>query len=467
MVRSAIGPTRASDGVRVPPVSTTEASLAPGSAACPLRSRLTTRTELVTMVTPGTPGMPISRSASANVVVPADRPMALPGVTSSAAAPAIAALAACSRVDLVSKPGSWLLGAPGRTAPPWTLSMSPARASTSRSRRIVISETPRRMVSSLTRALPAPRTSCRISACRCLASISSPFAGERCGRPPLLRPPLGGSHRVSGAGAGDCPADIHRLPQTYSRLTPMTCNRAADHMFVSAGVCSLTVKLVWPYVKASQRVSSRVSLGWSAFWGQVALPGDAYSGAAPDWLRCQFAYSMPNRGAGHAARWGDRCRCLVRPRSSSFTGARVRTRRRQGRTSLPPAPRRYELRRCSADHVWRLDERRRPEGRRGDRDPQHEGRPHPPEAAGRHRAGECDRGGVGVAGGVFVVEYGWCVGAAGGGGFPVDAGVEVHVCQSCDDEPVFCADAVWDGGCGGAGGAAQAVVDRLTELQRP
>src|SRR5215469_8973002 len=78
--------------------------------------------------------------------------------------------------------------------------MSPARASTSRSRRIVISETPRRRVSSLTRALPAPCTSWRISACRCLASISSPFAGERCGRPPCLRPPLGEPHRGQRGG---------------------------------------------------------------------------------------------------------------------------------------------------------------------------------------------------------------------------------------------------------------------------
>ena len=115
MVRSAMGPTRASEGVRVPPVRTTEAPPALWSAALPLRSRFTTCTELVTMVTPG---MPISCSASAKVVVPADRPIALPGVTSSTAARAIAALAACSRVDLVSKPGSWLLGAPGRTAPP-------------------------------------------------------------------------------------------------------------------------------------------------------------------------------------------------------------------------------------------------------------------------------------------------------------------------------------------------------------
>ncbi len=62
-----------------------------------------TRTELVTMVSSG---MPSNRSASAKVVVPADSPIALPGVTRLAAAAAMAALAGCSRLDLASKPGS-------------------------------------------------------------------------------------------------------------------------------------------------------------------------------------------------------------------------------------------------------------------------------------------------------------------------------------------------------------------------
>ncbi len=171
MVRSATGPTRASDGVRTPPVRTTEVRVAAGPASWLSAKRSTTRTELVTMVRPG---IPIRRSASAKVVVPAESPIALPGVTNSAAALVTAALAGCSRLDLASNPGSWLLGTPGRTAPPWTFSISPDRARTSRSRRIVMSDTPRRWVRSLTRTLPVRRMSSRIRDCRCLASILEP-----------------------------------------------------------------------------------------------------------------------------------------------------------------------------------------------------------------------------------------------------------------------------------------------------
>jgi len=66
-------------------------------------NRLITRTELVTIVSSG---MPSNCSARAKVVVPADSPIALPGVTRLAAAWAMAALAGCSRLDLASKPGS-------------------------------------------------------------------------------------------------------------------------------------------------------------------------------------------------------------------------------------------------------------------------------------------------------------------------------------------------------------------------
>ncbi len=58
---------------------------------------------LVTTVSPGTA---VSRPASAYVVVPADRAIALPGTTSAAAAWAIASLSAVSRSALASKPGS-------------------------------------------------------------------------------------------------------------------------------------------------------------------------------------------------------------------------------------------------------------------------------------------------------------------------------------------------------------------------
>ena len=129
---------------------------------------LATRTELVTIVSPGTSS---NCWASAKVVVPADSAMAVPGATRAAAARAMASFCGCSSTDLASKPGSWLLGAPGSTAPPCTFSIRPARASASRSRRMVISDTPRRWVRSLTRALPARRMSSKISDCRCLASI--------------------------------------------------------------------------------------------------------------------------------------------------------------------------------------------------------------------------------------------------------------------------------------------------------
>ena len=140
IARSATGPTSASDGVRTPPVRITAGwSGPPPDAGLPSSSRLATRTELVTIVSLG-----ISRRcrASSKVVVPADSAIAVPGLTSAAAARAMASFSGRSSTDLASNPGSWLLGAPGSTAPPCTFSISPARARTSRSRRMVISETP-------------------------------------------------------------------------------------------------------------------------------------------------------------------------------------------------------------------------------------------------------------------------------------------------------------------------------------
>ncbi len=102
---------------------------------------LATRTELVTIVRPATSS---NCPARAKVVVPADSAIAVPGFTRSAAARAIASFCGLASTDLASKPGSWLLGAPGSTAPPCTFSIRPAWASASRSRRIVMSDTPRR-----------------------------------------------------------------------------------------------------------------------------------------------------------------------------------------------------------------------------------------------------------------------------------------------------------------------------------
>ena len=167
MVRSATGPTSASEGVRTPPVSTTESAV-PSRPRVPL-NRLVTRSELVTMVSPGTSSR---HWASANVVVPEAIAIAVPGVTMVAAARAIEVFSGRSRTSFASKPGSWLAGDPGRTAPPCTFSTRPSLARTSRSRRMVMSETPSRWVRSLTRALPSLLTACRMSDWRCLASMN-------------------------------------------------------------------------------------------------------------------------------------------------------------------------------------------------------------------------------------------------------------------------------------------------------
>lgn len=96
--------------------------------------------------------------------------MALPGTAIAAAARAMSSLAVSSRADLASKPGSCVLASTTGTAPPCTFSSTPWRASASRSRRTVMSETLSLRVSSLTRTPPRLRTSSRIRARRCSAS---------------------------------------------------------------------------------------------------------------------------------------------------------------------------------------------------------------------------------------------------------------------------------------------------------
>ena len=76
---------------------------------------LATRTELVTIVSPDTSS---SCWARANVVVPADRAIAVPGVTSSAAARAMASFCGFSRTDLASNPGSSVERPTTDVAPP-------------------------------------------------------------------------------------------------------------------------------------------------------------------------------------------------------------------------------------------------------------------------------------------------------------------------------------------------------------
>ena len=97
------------------------------------------------------------------MVVPADSAIASPGETRAAARIAIAAFSARWRTDLAAKPGSW--AEPGLTvvAPPCTFASRPRSARDSRSRRMVMSDTPYSAASSLTRTPPAARTRSRIA----------------------------------------------------------------------------------------------------------------------------------------------------------------------------------------------------------------------------------------------------------------------------------------------------------------
>ena len=162
---SATGPTRALDGVRSPPTSTTVRSRRAGSCI-----RSATGGEFVTIVSSGTGS---SSRATASVVVPAEIATDSPGWISAAQACAIACFCSRASADLATKPGSSLLRAPRAVAPPCTRSTSPRRASCSMSRRTVMSETASSSTSSLTRAPPVRRTCSRILSWRWRASISA------------------------------------------------------------------------------------------------------------------------------------------------------------------------------------------------------------------------------------------------------------------------------------------------------
>ncbi|MCB5280756.1 hypothetical protein BJQ89_00481 [Arthrobacter sp. ES1] len=150
----ASGPTSASEGVRSPPVRITvdaEEFWWKTSAI---------RTELVTTVIRG-PGD--NSWASAQVVVPALSPTAMPSRTWAAASWAIAIFSSLSCVTFSSKPGSWVLAPPGSLAPPWIFSSTPAVSSASMSRRTVISETPSILARSVTRTIRSRWTSARMA----------------------------------------------------------------------------------------------------------------------------------------------------------------------------------------------------------------------------------------------------------------------------------------------------------------
>ena len=99
IVRSATGPTSASEVARMPPVTSTEV---PSGPRLPVY-RFATRSELVTMVSPGTSSR---HWASANVVVPEAIATAVLGLTRAAAVRAIVFFSGRSRTSLSSKPAS-------------------------------------------------------------------------------------------------------------------------------------------------------------------------------------------------------------------------------------------------------------------------------------------------------------------------------------------------------------------------
>ena len=168
---TATGPTSASDGVRSPPVSSTEV------VGSPVRCRTSaTQTELVTTVRSG---MRARCPVSACVVVPAETAMAMPGCTSSAAAAAIASFSRRRCTDFAAKPGSDDDGSATASAPPWTFSRRPSRCSATRSRRTVMSETPSSSTRSVTRTVPSRLSSERIRPRRWAASIRRPAPWRR------------------------------------------------------------------------------------------------------------------------------------------------------------------------------------------------------------------------------------------------------------------------------------------------
>ena len=168
------GPTSASERVRTPPLRMTVWSGRPS-----LWRTSATGTELVRTVRPGTS---VRCLASSKVVVPAEMAIAVPGVTRLAAAAAISVFSLCMSVDLIVNPGSnWELPSTA-VAPPWTFSINPSSFRTSRSRRMVMSETPSARTKSATRTAPSSRTRSRIRVWRCRASAGLlALASRSCG----------------------------------------------------------------------------------------------------------------------------------------------------------------------------------------------------------------------------------------------------------------------------------------------
>src|ERR1700677_1937989 len=148
------------------------------------------------------------------------------GCTNAAAEAAISSLAAGSRHDFASNPGSSLVPCWGTVAPPYTFFTRPRAARASMSRRTVMSETPSSSASCTMRAPPDRSTSARIRSCR--------WAGS------MVGVTSGGSIHVSHGRAGLAPRRAHGradagplLGQPAKDLTTCDHYLASDHTDMS------------------------------------------------------------------------------------------------------------------------------------------------------------------------------------------------------------------------------------------
>src|SRR5215213_6974737 len=167
MVRSAKGPTSASEGVRnIPPEST----ICSHPFSCNVSAMLV---ELVMNVSE--PRSRLSASAICQVVVPAEKATVSPSLTKPRAARAITRFSVRFSFCFWTKCGSAAVFGTG-TAPPCTLRSMLRAESSSRSRLTVMSETPSPRLNAATETLPARSSSSRSACCRLSLSITDLLA---------------------------------------------------------------------------------------------------------------------------------------------------------------------------------------------------------------------------------------------------------------------------------------------------
>ena len=167
-VSSAVGPTKAAVRRRYTPPTRHSSQSSRAS------SRLNTESELVTMRRRNAGSI----EAICSTVVPVPKKMVEPSSISSTERHAICNFSSACFVRFSLCEYSWRSIACGRLcalrAPPCTRSISPRLASSSRSRRIVISETPNASEISLTETVPCSSSSCRTLSCRSALITMSP-----------------------------------------------------------------------------------------------------------------------------------------------------------------------------------------------------------------------------------------------------------------------------------------------------